>query len=119
EKRTEGCQAFHDILQGECAKVVHATSECDILLAAHVYPASLPFANERSVSAVPELPEVETIRRGLLLRLVGHKIIGVRVRQPYLREKVEVDTLQMYVVGRTIADIERRAKYVLTLLRAE
>ena len=68
---------------------------------------------------MPELPEVETIRRGLLLRLVGHEIIGVRVRQPYLREKVEVDTLQTYVVGRTIADIERRAKYLLMQLRPE
>lgn len=99
--------------------MVQATSEYDILLAAHVYPASLPFADERSVIAVPELPEVETIRRGLLLRLVGHEIIGVRVRQPYLREKVEVDTLQTYVVGRTIADIERRAKYLLMQLRPE
>jgi len=68
---------------------------------------------------VPELPEVETIRRGLLQRLVGHEIIGVRVRQPYLREKVEVDTLQTYVLGRTIADIERRAKYLLMQLHPE
>jgi formamidopyrimidine-DNA glycosylase len=68
---------------------------------------------------VPELPEVETIRRGLLQRLVGLAIIGVRVRQPYLREKVEVDALQMYVVGRTIIDIERRAKYLLMQLHPE
>jgi formamidopyrimidine-DNA glycosylase len=76
-------------------------------------------ANKRSVIAVPELPEVETIRRGLLQRLVGLAIIGVRVRQPYLREKVEVDTLQTHVVGRTIIDIERRAKYLLMQLRPE
>jgi formamidopyrimidine-DNA glycosylase len=68
---------------------------------------------------VPELPEVETIRRGLLQRLVGQQIIGIRVRQPYLREKVEVDTLQTHVVGRTIADIERRAKYLLMQLSPE
>lgn len=68
---------------------------------------------------MPELPEVETIRRGLVLRLVGHEIVGVRVRQPYLREKVEVDTLQTSVVGRTIVDIERRAKYLLMQLRPE
>ena len=65
---------------------------------------------------MPELPEVETIRRGLLARLVGHEISGVRVRQPYLREKVEVDILQTCVVGRTIGDIERRAKYLLMQL---
>jgi formamidopyrimidine-DNA glycosylase len=68
---------------------------------------------------VPELPEVETIRRGLLQRLVGREILGVRVRQPYLREKVEVETLQTCVVGRTIADIERRAKYLLMQLQPE
>lgn len=68
---------------------------------------------------MPELPEVETIRRSLLQRLVGLKIIGVRVRQPYLREKVEVDTLQTQVVGRSISDIERRAKYLLMQLWPE
>ena len=68
---------------------------------------------------MPELPEVETIRRGLLQRLVGQHIVGVRVRQPYLREKVEVDTLQTFVVGRAIADIERRAKYLLMQLHPE
>ena len=68
---------------------------------------------------MPELPEVETIRRGLLAHLVGHEITGVRVRQPYLREKVEVDILETRVVGRTIGDIERRAKYLLMQLRPE
>jgi formamidopyrimidine-DNA glycosylase len=68
---------------------------------------------------VPELPEVETIRRGLLQRLVGQQIIAVRVRRAYLREKVEVSTLNMQVVGSTIADIERRAKYLLMQLCPE
>jgi formamidopyrimidine-DNA glycosylase len=78
-----------------------------------------PIADKRSAITVPELPEVETIRRGLLQRLVGQQIIGVRVRQAYLREKVEVDTLNMQVVGSTIADVERRAKYLLMQLRPE
>jgi formamidopyrimidine-DNA glycosylase len=41
------------------------------------------------------------------------------VRQPYLREKVEVDRLQTAVVGRSVMDIERRAKYLLMQLRPE
>jgi formamidopyrimidine-DNA glycosylase len=68
---------------------------------------------------MPELPEVETIRRGLVQRLVGCQITGVRVRQAYLREKVEVDTLETSVVGRTIVGIERRAKYLLLQLCPE
>jgi formamidopyrimidine-DNA glycosylase len=73
----------------------------------------------RNDIAVPELPEVETIRRGLLQRLVGRQVTAVRVRQAFLREKVEVETLQSYVVGSTIAGIDRRAKYLLTHLRPE
>jgi formamidopyrimidine-DNA glycosylase len=68
---------------------------------------------------VPELPEVETIRRGLVQRLVGRQITGVRVRQVLLREPVEVDTLQTHVVGSTIAGIDRRAKYLLARLGPE
>src|SRR5512134_1676932 len=62
-------------------------------------PVGVTVADARSLIAMPELPEVETIRRGLLQRLVGHQIVGLRVRQVYLREKVEVDTLQAQVVG--------------------
>jgi formamidopyrimidine-DNA glycosylase len=68
---------------------------------------------------VPELPEVETIRRGLLLRLIGHRITDVRVRQALLREPVDVVTLQTHVVGSTIVGIDRRAKYLLTGLAPE
>jgi formamidopyrimidine-DNA glycosylase len=68
---------------------------------------------------VPELPEVETIRRGLLLRLVGRQITGIRVRQAVLREPVEVDILLTQVVGKTIAGIDRRAKYLLARLGPE
>ncbi len=68
---------------------------------------------------MPELPEIETIRRGLVERLVGRQITGVRVRQAYLREKVEVDTLETHAVGKTIASIDRRAKYLLLQLHPE
>ena len=68
---------------------------------------------------MPELPEVETIRRGLLLRLVGRQITGIRVRQAVLREPVEVDILLTQVVGKTIAGIDRRAKYLLARLGPE
>ena len=31
---------------------------------------------------MPELPEVETLRRGLERHLAGHRIVGTRVRVP-------------------------------------
>jgi formamidopyrimidine-DNA glycosylase len=66
---------------------------------------------------VPELPEVETIRQGLMQRLIGRQITGLRVRQPQLREIVDVAGLQEQAVGCTIAAIERRAKYLLLHLQ--
>lgn len=62
---------------------------------------------------MPELPEVETIRRGLAPRLVGRQITGIRVRQAQLRYPVDVNKLHNQAMGRTIEGIDRRAKYLL------
>lgn len=62
---------------------------------------------------MPELPEVETIRRGLEPRLVGQRITGVRVRQTRLRNLVDAQALQEQAVGCTITGVARRAKYLL------
>jgi formamidopyrimidine-DNA glycosylase len=67
----------------------------------------------RRFVVVPELPEVETIRQGLIQHLIGRQITGLRVRQPQLREMVDVAGLQAQAVGCTIEAIERRAKYLL------
>ena len=66
---------------------------------------------------MPELPEVETIRRGLAPQIVGRQITAVRVRQPQLRERVDVKALQEQVVGCTIDTVDRRAKYILVRLQ--
>ncbi|HXG52991.1 MAG TPA: bifunctional DNA-formamidopyrimidine glycosylase/DNA-(apurinic or apyrimidinic site) lyase [candidate division Zixibacteria bacterium] len=64
---------------------------------------------------MPELPEVETIRRGLRKRLRGRRIEQVEVLEPRLR--VEVDgRLASRLRGRAIVDVGRRAKYVLIRL---
>lgn len=61
---------------------------------------------------MPELPEVETTRRGIAPHLVGHRVTGVVLRRPDLRWPIpaEISTL---LPGQTIAAVERRAKYVL------
>ena len=66
---------------------------------------------------MPELPEVETIRRGLTERLSGQTITGLRVRQAQLRHLVDVTALQVLAVGRTITRVDRRAKYLLVRLQ--
>jgi len=61
---------------------------------------------------VPELPEVETTRRGLAPHLLGRTIVGLDVRQPRLRWPVP-DALREGLLGQRIIDLERRAKYLL------
>lgn len=65
---------------------------------------------------MPELPEVETVRRGLAPHLTGQIVTGVVVRQPRLRWPVP-DDLAAQLPGQTIRRVERRAKYLL--LRAD
>jgi len=60
---------------------------------------------------VPELPEVETTRRGIATHLEGRPLSKVVVRQPRLRWPVEVEALQSYV-GKTLKAVERRGKYL-------
>jgi formamidopyrimidine-DNA glycosylase len=61
---------------------------------------------------MPELPEVETTRRGLLPHVVGRRISGVVVRNPNLRWPVPGD-LPRRLRGERVRDIRRRGKYLL------
>lgn len=61
---------------------------------------------------MPELPEVETTRRGLAPHLVGRRVTAVDVRQPRLRWPVAPE-LSAHLPGQRIDAIERRAKYLL------
>ncbi len=61
---------------------------------------------------MPELPEVETIRRGLVPLLVGRRILAVTVRERRLREPIAVRGLAK-LRGATITGIRRRSKYLL------
>ena len=61
---------------------------------------------------MPELPEVETTRRGLAPHLLGCRVIALDVRQPRLRWPV-ARALRTHLPGQRIEAIERRAKYLL------
>jgi formamidopyrimidine-DNA glycosylase len=64
---------------------------------------------------VPELPEVETTRRGIAPHVVGHRIARVVVRDRRLRWPVPPG-LEAATAGRTIQAVTRRAKYLLLVL---
>ena len=60
---------------------------------------------------MPELPEVETTRRGIARHLVDRVVSGAVVRQPLLRWPVP--DLARLLSGQTVLAVERRAKYLL------
>ena len=61
---------------------------------------------------MPELPEVETVRRGLEGVLVGARFEHVEQRRPDLRFPLP-ERFAERLVGERVAAIERRAKYLL------
>ena len=60
---------------------------------------------------MPELPEVETTRRGIAPHVLRRRITAIVVRQPQLRWPVPASV--QTAVGFTIEAVERRAKYLL------
>ncbi len=64
---------------------------------------------------MPELPEVETVMRGLIPVLVGHSIAGVELRRSGLRFPFPPD-FAARLKGRQVLGLQRRAKYILVNL---
>ncbi|MBP1688720.1 MAG: 5-hydroxymethyluracil glycosylase [Deltaproteobacteria bacterium] len=60
---------------------------------------------------MPELPEVETVRRSLR-PVVGQRIEAVEISEPRLRRRIH-DDFAHALIGRTVASIDRRGKYLL------
>ncbi|WP_273759891.1 bifunctional DNA-formamidopyrimidine glycosylase/DNA-(apurinic or apyrimidinic site) lyase [Bartonella sp. ML70XJBT.G] len=61
---------------------------------------------------MPELPEVETVRRGLAPVITGAKILSVTLHRKDLRFPFP-EAFSERLVGRTIIELGRRAKYLL------
>lgn len=61
---------------------------------------------------MPELPEVETTRRGLAPHLEGVRVRSVLLRRPDLRWPIPPE-VGMHLPGRRIEAVRRRAKYLL------
>lgn len=71
--------------------------------------------SEKSEIQMPELPEVETVMRGLEPALVGQTIAKAEIRRANLRFPFP-DKFVEKLTGRTIERLERRAKYILAYL---
>lgn len=68
--------------------------------------------NAMKESGMPELPEVETVRRGLMPHLPGHVLTRVEVRRPDLRWPLPPDLVQV-LTGARVVGLRRRSKYLL------
>ncbi len=61
---------------------------------------------------MPELPEVETVRRGLQPHLEGARILRAEARRPDLRWPLPPDLVQV-LTGARVTGLRRRSKYIL------
>jgi formamidopyrimidine-DNA glycosylase len=64
---------------------------------------------------MPELPEVETVMRGLRARLEGHRIVRAAVMRPDLRWPMPLGLAQR-LTGAHVSGFRRRGKYMLMRL---
>jgi formamidopyrimidine-DNA glycosylase len=67
---------------------------------------------------MPELPEVETVRRGLLPVMERARILKVEARRPDLRWPLPPDMADR-LRGKTVVALTRRAKYLLLELSSD
>jgi formamidopyrimidine-DNA glycosylase len=61
---------------------------------------------------MPELPEVEVIRRGLVPVLVGRRFLAVQVGAERLRQQSSPQDLRLWITGRRLERLRRRGKYL-------
>ncbi|MDA7746825.1 bifunctional DNA-formamidopyrimidine glycosylase/DNA-(apurinic or apyrimidinic site) lyase [Psychromonas sp.] len=61
---------------------------------------------------MPELPEVETSRRGISPHIINQKITNIALRHHQLRWPIP-DNLPLLLKNKTLLSIDRRAKYLL------
>ena len=67
----------------------------------------------KELKEMPELPEVETVRKGLEKLVVGKTIREVTVFWPRIIETPEVELFQQQLVGQKIEKMERRGKFLI------
>jgi len=61
---------------------------------------------------MPELPEVETSRRGIKPHIINKKVKNVIIRHKSLRWPIPT-TMKKQLVGQVIQEVKRRGKYIL------
>ena len=68
---------------------------------------------------MPELPEVETIKRDLQKKIIGKKIKEVTIKVNKILQKPSLEEFTAKIRGRVIKKIDRRGKYIIIYLDSE
>ncbi|WP_366924529.1 DNA-formamidopyrimidine glycosylase [Metallumcola ferriviriculae] len=68
---------------------------------------------------MPELPEVETVRRSLEPRLLGRSIKQAYIYLPRIIKKPDAESFTRLLAGRTVETVDRRGKYLLIRLAGD
>jgi formamidopyrimidine-DNA glycosylase len=67
---------------------------------------------------VPELPEVETVRRSLAPVLEGRRFAHVRIDDPRLTRPLDREDVARELQGETVDVVDRRGKYLIVRFRS-
>jgi formamidopyrimidine-DNA glycosylase len=62
---------------------------------------------------LPELPEVESLTRGIKAELTGHYVTDIRFSRPDIREVIPVTAIRDALLNESVRDVSRRGKYML------
>ena len=65
---------------------------------------------------MPELPEVETVRRALLKKLKNKKIKNINILYKDIFENQDISKIKENIVGQTVNNILRRGKWLIFVL---
>jgi formamidopyrimidine-DNA glycosylase len=68
---------------------------------------------------VPELPEVETVRRQLQKRLRGRRFAGVERVEPFMLRDTSVQDLSDELPGLTVEKVDRQGKFLILTLSGD
>ena len=77
---------------------------------------SLKSERTSEVDKVPELPEVETVRRTLEEKILCRRIQGIEVLYPRVLRNCEEGQLRDALLGRQFTQLDRRGKYLICRL---
>lgn len=68
---------------------------------------------------MPELPEVEVIRRGLAGKITNKKIVNLKISKPKLIKEPSVAGFRRGLIGERVKGVSRRAKVLIIKLKED